>query len=84
MYAVANVKKFVKDHAEELGERGHKIIDRAELVAENGVFSGGVAFQVMGNDPKIAALFERDATSDPEHIRLGLEAITAQREPRGY
>ena len=84
MYAVANVRKFVEDHAEELGERGQKILDRAELAAENGVFSSGVAFQVMGNDPEITARFKSEAGSDAEHIRIGLEAITVRREPRGY
>jgi len=81
MYAVANVKKFVEDHAQELGGRGQAILDRAELAAEDGVFSGGVAIQVMGNDPEVYARFKSEVTTDPEHIRLGLEALTAPRRP---
>ncbi|MEK9157991.1 MAG: hypothetical protein AAB638_02280 [Patescibacteria group bacterium] len=79
MYAVDNVKKFVDDHASELGERGPKALARAELVAENGMFSGGIIGEVMGNDPDLTARFESEANSNPEHIRIGHEALVARR-----
>lgn len=72
MYAVANVEKFVKD--KQLGEKGEKIIKRANALANNGVVSGGSILEIMGSH-KLEQEFHETAMSDPEHLRIGNEAI---------
>lgn len=76
MYALENVRKFVKDNAEKIGERAGEIIARAEKEAHCGVLSGGAIEEIM-QDIYLAQEFHDAVMSDPEHMQIGLSAIKA-------
>ncbi|HCM68133.1 hypothetical protein A3H10_00135 [Candidatus Uhrbacteria bacterium RIFCSPLOWO2_12_FULL_46_10] len=75
MYALVNVEKFVQDNADRLGDRAEGILARAkEHAGGTGVISGGAVKDIMGDDD-LTHEFSQTVTDDPEHMRIGLEAI---------
>ena len=78
MYALDNVKKFVQDNPEKVGDQAELILKRAMEKSENGILSGSSIEEIFGTS-ELADEFKHIITKDLEHIRIGLEAIEALR-----
>ncbi|KKW42473.1 MAG: hypothetical protein UY92_C0006G0034 [Candidatus Magasanikbacteria bacterium GW2011_GWA2_56_11] len=74
MYALANVRKFVEDNKDRLGNLAVGILARAEQQSSNGVLSGSAVEGIM-QDHELAREFHEVVMSDPDHLRIGLEAL---------
>jgi hypothetical protein len=78
MYAFANVKMFVDDNQEKIGDQAEAILKRAEELSERGVISGSAIPKIF-NNTALAEEFETAVQNDLEHIKIGLRAIEAAR-----
>ncbi|PLX21793.1 hypothetical protein C0584_01675 [Candidatus Parcubacteria bacterium] len=77
MYAVENVKKFVKDNPDMIkNQEGIKIIERAEELSEEGVISGSSLVQIMGCR-LLAEAFHIMVVGSPEHLKIAQKAISS-------
>jgi len=72
VYALENVKKFVRQNRERLGDPDG-ILERAERESENGVLLGGSIESIMQNE-ELAEEFHAQAEG-PRHRRVGLNVI---------
>lgn len=75
MYALENIKKFVEDNAEQLGDQAEGILKRAENASFDGILSGSSIDEIMG-DEALAREF-RDVVMIREHVEVGLRAMSA-------
>ncbi len=73
MYALANVRKFVEDNGELLGDRAKEILKRAEEASYNGVISGSSIEEIM-RDNVLASEFHKVAMT-PDYLGIGLSAL---------
>lgn len=74
MYALANVRKFIDDIPELVGNRGEEIYRRAEGCSFNGLISGGSLWEIM-QDAFLMTQFNRIVMADENHIAIALGAI---------
>jgi hypothetical protein len=74
MYALDNVKKFIKDNPDLVGDRAEGILARAEELSTEGVVMAGSIEDIMG-DNMLSRIFSQAVMNDPKHIKIGLEAI---------
>ncbi len=77
MYALENIKKFLRDNADKVGNRAPDILARAEELSQDGVLWGSTIEEIMGGDPDLTAAFREVAVRDLEHVEIGLTAIRA-------
>lgn len=74
MYAVENIKKFVKDNSARLGPAAVQIITRAEEIAEGDLLPGSAVEEIF-LDIGLSNEFHGAVAGDPEHQRIGLAAL---------
>ena len=74
MYSLMSLARFLEANAHRLGTEAQAILERAERVARHGLFSGGALREIM-QDTQLTAEYDNVTTSDPEHIKLGIEAL---------
>jgi hypothetical protein len=74
MYAFLNVKKFVEDNPQLVGNRGEEILARAEVCSSKGLISGGSVDEIM-QDTFLSNQFHQIVMANDEHLAIGLTAI---------
>lgn len=75
--SVRNVEKYFDDHPEFAGIKD-KFMEgiKKENEASGGIISGGTIEKLFG--VPLAAEFFQEVTTDPEHIKMGLEDLRQQ------
>ncbi len=77
MYALENIKKFVKDNTERLSDRSEGILKRAKAVSHDGLISGSSIEEILQDNILISDFHKAAVT--PEHMEIGFAAIRAIR-----
>lgn len=73
MYAVANVIMFLKEKGIQ-EQQGEEIMARCNKLAHQNVISGGSVEDIF-IDPILSAEFHEVVMQNPEHMKIGMEAI---------
>lgn len=74
MYALANIRKFIDENPQLVGNHGEEIMSRAWSCSFRGLISGGSINEIMRDD-SLAEKFHQIMMSDEKHISIGINAM---------